>query len=120
MKKIPSVDQVFLLVTTLFILIVNRSCFTSSASAGCIPDANNGSISVPLFAQQTSMWCWAACGEMCMEFLGATDIKQCIQANENFSKTTCCNSIVPQECINGAFPQFEKYNFPIAALTIRR
>jgi Papain-like cysteine protease AvrRpt2 len=72
----------------------------------------SGSLNVPLFPQQNSMWCWAACGQMCMTFLGATvDVSQCTQANNEFGKTNCCNNPIPSPCLNGGWPEFSKYGF---------
>ena len=76
----------------------------------CTPDPNIGSVATPLRSQQTSMWCWAASGEMSMDFLG-TDVSQCDQANKRFGRTDCCNSPVPNACVNGGWPEFTKYGF---------
>ena len=56
------------------------------------------------------MWCWAASGEMCMEFLG-TAVTQCDEANKQWGRTDCCNTPVPSACVNGGWPEFDKYNF---------
>ena len=78
----------------------------------CTPNASIGSVAVALHPQQTNMWCWAASGQMCMSFLGATvDITQCTQANNRFGKTNCCNSPTPSPCVNGGWPEFDKYGF---------
>jgi hypothetical protein len=78
---------------------------------GCTCDPNSiGSQPVTLRAQETSMWCWAASGQMIMEFLGH-GTNQCTQANNRFGRTDCCNNPVPGECVNGGWPEFAKYNF---------
>lgn len=59
------------------------------------------------------MWCWAASGEMVMDFLG-TNVSQCDEANKRFGRTDCCNSSVPSACVNGGWPEFDKYNFTFA------
>lgn len=76
----------------------------------CPPDKLLGSTSTTLRAQETSMWCWAASGEMCMDFLG-TNVTQCDEANKRFGRSDCCNSTVPNACVNGGWPEFDKYNF---------
>lgn len=76
----------------------------------CNPDPNIGSLGVTLRSQQTSMWCWAASGEMCMDFLG-TNVTQCDEANKRFGRSDCCNSSVPNACVNGGWPEFNKYGF---------
>lgn len=79
-------------------------------SSCCTPNATIGSQPVTLKAQETEFWCWAASGQMCMNFLGA-NIQQCVEANKRFGRTDCCNSPVPTECVNGGWPEFEKYGF---------
>jgi hypothetical protein len=61
-------------------------------------------LDVPLDPQKTSMWCWAASGEMCMDFLGG-NVEQCDEANKEFSRTDCCNNPTPGDCINGGWPE---------------
>jgi hypothetical protein len=80
------------------------------ASGCCTPNATIGSQAVALRPQETSMWCWAASGEMCMEFLG-TSVTQCDEANKRFGRTDCCNNPVPAGCVNGGWPEFDKYGF---------
>lgn len=83
-----------------------------SVGACCTP-ALIGSQPVALRPQETSMWCWAAGGEMCMEFLG-TSVDQCDEANQRFGLTTCCNNPVPGTCVVGGWPEFDKYGFSFA------
>lgn len=75
----------------------------------CTPEAINTQ-AVTLRPQETSMWCWAASGEMCMDFLG-TNVSQCDEANKRFGRNDCCNNPVPNACVNGGWPEFDKYNF---------
>lgn len=66
--------------------------------------------------QETRQWCWAASGQMIMEFLGATvDIRQCIQACNQFNCSTCCSKPTPENCIAGGWPEFDKYGFSAAS-----
>ena len=65
---------------------------------------------VSVRGQETGMWCWAASGEMCMEFLG-TNVQQCDEANKRFGRNDCCNGPVPNGCVNGGWPEFDKYGF---------
>ncbi len=81
----------------------------------CTPLATK-TLSVTLRPQETGMWCWAASGEMCMDFLG-TDVNQCDQANKRFSRTDCCNSPTPNECIQGGWPDFVYYGFTFVRTT---
>lgn len=68
------------------------------------------SVNCTLHAQQTSMWCWAASGQMVMESLG-TNVTQCDEANKRFGRSDCCNNPVPSPCVNGGWPEFGKYGF---------
>ena len=45
-----------------------------------------------------------------MEFLGAS-ITQCDEANKLFGRTDCCNNPTPVGCINGGWPEYDKYGF---------
>lgn len=78
------------------------------AGCACNPDPIGTQSGVTLRAQETSMWCWAASGEMCMDFLG-TDVSQCDQANKRFNRTDCCTT--PGNCVTGGWPEFDKYGF---------
>lgn len=60
--------------------------------------------------QETNMWCWAASGQMVMEYLGVS-APQCDQANKEFGLSSCCQSPVPGECVQGGWPEFNKYGF---------
>lgn len=65
--------------------------------------------------QETSMWCWAASGQMVMHFLG-NNVAQCTQANNRFGRTDCpctqCSNPQPNpSCVIGGWPEFDKYGF---------
>jgi hypothetical protein len=78
--------------------------------AGCCNPATIGSQPVTLRPQETSMWCWAASGEMTMDFLGG-NVSQCDEANKRFGRSDCCNNPVPNACVNGGWPEYGKYGF---------
>jgi hypothetical protein len=83
---------------------------TAVVLAGCCNPPPDHSLPVTLRLQETDSWCWAASGEMIMEYLGAS-IEQCDAANKQFERNDCCNSPVPWPCIDGGWPQFDKYGF---------
>jgi Papain-like cysteine protease AvrRpt2 len=56
------------------------------------------------------MWCWAASGQMVMEFLGK-NVAQCTEANNRFSRWDCCQNPTPGACVMGGWPEFQKYGF---------
>jgi hypothetical protein len=84
--------------------------YAAFAAGGCCNPGPLGSQPVTLRGQETSMWCWAASGEMCMEFLG-TSVQQCDEANKRFGHTDCCTSPTPTHCVLGGWPEFDKYGF---------
>lgn len=92
----------FIFVSVISILLIFASC--------CPPYEDTRVLSVPLWPQQTSQWCWAASGQMCMDFLG-NNVSQCTQANNRFGLSNCCNSPTPGVCVSGGWPEFNKYNF---------
>jgi hypothetical protein len=84
------------------------------------------SLPVRLRPQETENWCWAACGQMVMEYLGR-NITQCEQANNRYALTDCCTrgliSLRPDllqddssviayaNCARPGWPEFRKYDF---------
>lgn len=66
--------------------------------------------------QETSQWCWAASGQMIMEFIGTNsappqEAPQCYQANQEFGRTDCCSCPTPAACVNPGWPQFNTWGF---------
>ena len=80
---------------------------------GCCAPEDIGTQTVPARGQETPLWCWAASGEMVMDFLG-TDVSQCDEANKRFGRTDCCNNNRPEACVNTGWPEFDKYGFDFA------
>jgi hypothetical protein len=81
----------------------------TAAGCACTPP-DQKLLAVQLRAQETNMWCWAASGQMVMEFLGH-NVSQGVEANNRFGRTDCTNAPVPSPCINGGWPEFDKYGF---------
>ena len=88
----------------------------------CRPDGLE-SLPVTMHPQETGMWCWAASGQMVMDYLGH-NVAQCVQANKRFNLTDCCSldlcppPITPNcntpggdPCACGGWPEFNKYDF---------
>jgi hypothetical protein len=67
-------------------------------------------LQVPLFAQATRMWCWAASGEMIMHYY-EEEVPQYIQANNRFKRDDCGSKTRSKSCIKGGWPEFKKYGF---------
>lgn len=77
---------------------------------------NAKSLPVKRHPQETNLWCWAATGQMVMEFLGQP-VTQCEQANKAFNKTDCpcqqCGTSPDPNppCVLGNWPMFSHYGF---------
>jgi Papain-like cysteine protease AvrRpt2 len=85
-------------------------CAASLTSTSVCTPAAQSHLAVTLRPQQTDMWCWAGSGQMVMEFLGVS-VPQCTQANNEFGRADCCNSPTPGACVEGGWPEFDKYGF---------
>src|SRR4029079_13961736 len=95
------------------ILVAISVASSVTAAACCNPPQNIGSQAVTLKRQQTSMWCWAASGQMTMNFLRpASAAQQCDEANKRFGRTDCCNSPTPAACVNGGRAEYTTDHFP--------
>lgn len=70
-----------------------------------------GSLAVPLHPQEQSNWCWAASGQMISDYLGATRVSQCDEANRRFGRTDCCVNGSSASCNIGGWPELDKYGF---------
>ncbi len=51
-----------------------------------------------LFAQETSVWCWAACGQMVSTYL-SKPVSQCVQVQDLYNRSGCCSSAKPRGCL---------------------
>jgi hypothetical protein len=75
----------------------------------CTPPSTT-SLNVTLRPQQTGQWCWAASGQMVMEYLGSF-VAQCTQANNRLGRNDCCNNPTPAACVQPGWPEFTRYGF---------
>ncbi len=75
----------------------------------CRPPASDYLANFPYFAQLQSSWCWAATGQMVMQFLGKS-VQQCQQAADQ-TGLACCGMPFPVGCDAGSWPLFEEYGF---------
>jgi hypothetical protein len=87
----------------------SRKGLESSAAGvdSCTPP-DNWSDTVTLYPQLTTDWCWAASGQMILDFF-KKHVSQCRQANEQFGLNNCCSNNTPGDCIKGGWPHFETY-----------
>jgi papain like cysteine protease AvrRpt2 len=74
------------------------------------------SLPVKLHPQETEVWCWAANGQMTMEFLGK-DVSQSEQANLAFRRSDCGQRPTPRPCVRGGEILLRPYGFRYDAST---
>jgi hypothetical protein len=65
---------------------------------------------VVLRPQETELWCWAATGQMTMEFLGV-GVSQSEQVNRALRRTDCGTRPTPRACIKGGSILIKPYGF---------
>jgi hypothetical protein len=65
---------------------------------------------VSLHAQETELWCWAATGQMTMEFLGKP-VSQGEQADLKFKRHDCCDHPIPRPCEQGGSVTLSPFGF---------
>jgi len=67
-------------------------------------------LEVPLFGQETRMWCWAASGEMIMHYYGE-EVPQYVQVDNRFKRGDCGLKIKPKDC--SGWPELQRYEFKL-------
>jgi hypothetical protein len=96
---------------------------TPTQPCGTIPSAFNLT-TVPLLPQETSQWCWAACGQMVMKYWGH-DVSQCVQATAANNGINCCsyalcpNTDESSPCVNPGWPNYAGYGFSVQTNGVR-
>ncbi len=62
-------------------------------------------LNVQKIAQTTRMWCWAASGQMILQYLGNSSVTQCQQAARYYNNPSCCDTTPPSACVDpGGWP----------------
>jgi hypothetical protein len=89
------------------------ACIAARGAIGQAVLPNNGVTTAKLRSQETTLWCWAASGQMVMSNLGR-EVKQCIEAQNRFGRKDCCGTHKPAECVQSGWPEFDKYGFAFA------
>jgi len=82
----------------------------------CVPNPDTSALDMQTIYQEQGNWCWAACGEMVMEFKGAGNMTQCDQVNDLLNARNCCQDPLPLECDSGGIPQFLRYGFSVDSI----
>src|SRR5437660_1710683 len=84
--------------------------FLKPASAAPEKPPGRWTLPVTLHAQETQVWCWAATGQMTMEFLGKP-ISQGEQANHVLGRNDCGRHPCPPECVKGGSVVLSPFGF---------
>jgi hypothetical protein len=70
---------------------------------------------VNAFQREGLNTCWAACGEIIMDYIGGVRVRQCCQANRRFNQYGCCLSdntvVLGSPCSNDGYPDFGYWHF---------
>ncbi|HET9529629.1 MAG TPA: C39 family peptidase [Blastocatellia bacterium] len=77
----------------------------SAPGSACDATAHK-SLNIPPRRQIGTNWCWAAAGEMVMNYFNI-NVTQCLQANRRFNRNDCCP--FSARCNLTGWPQFEVY-----------
>lgn len=78
----------------------------------CTPDPDTSAlVGMTTSIQIETNWCWAACGQMTMKFVGDTTIEQCVQADSLLERADCCDRDNPDDCNSVGFIEFGKHGF---------
>lgn len=106
----------FILFFTLYAVLIFLACADYGVTGHGQIIYTQEDLAVPLYGQETSSWCWAATGQMIMEYHG-TLVTQCEQANDQLKRTDCCAmATCPtlnlfHDCIVTGWPRFALYGF---------
>jgi hypothetical protein len=91
--------------------LIQTACATSLlAQEPAPPPPERDSLPIELRPQETELWCWAATGQMTMEYLGKS-VSQSEQANKLLRRTDCEQRPVPKPCIHGGLVLIPEYGF---------
>jgi len=112
---IKGISCIGLILLLLFSACARKVGEDKEPGSGCMATTSK-TLEVNLHAQQVDQWCWAASGQMIMEFL-KHDVSQCVQAQNRLGLSTCCASPIPKVCNKPGWPEFAKYNFDFKRTT---
>ena len=89
----------------------------ADAPAPCTPP-NSYKLDAPYFCQQNEALCWAACGQIIMNYLGH-NVDQCAQVDDankrNNRITDYCHHLGEGDCAVGGWPHFEDFGFTVSS-----
>ena len=90
----------------------------------CLGIPNRKRLDVTFRARKHGNWCWAACAQMVMEYLGK-NVRQCEQVNKRYNWNDCCNDPMPARCNATGWPEFDEFGFlykinPLTLYILRR
>jgi len=89
------------------------SAFVIAVTLLCAHAAQAQKVILPLTLhwQETSQWCWAASGQMLMEFLGPREVPQCYEADQRLARSDCCSCPTPNKCVKPGWPDLSTWGY---------
>ncbi len=105
-------------ITLMLLIAVALVAATTVENANPTYSLEEAVIPVPIYGQQTNMWCWAASSQMVLAYMGDT-VQQCEEANWHLNRKDCCD---PNEikngspCAKGGSPTFQHYGYDYSLL----
>ena len=102
-------SRTFIFILSLIVVCGCKQQSYTSAAGAAVADSQV-ILNVPLIAQQTDQWCWAASAEMIMTY-HQFPVSQCEQANVRLKLKACCNDPIPMDCVQPGWPEYDSFNF---------
>jgi hypothetical protein len=67
---------------------------------------------VTMHAQANGFWCWSACGEMALTYVGGTLVPQCeiVKVHFNLTESCCGAAPLPGACLQGGWMDYKDFN----------
>lgn len=96
----------------LFVLSLHSSAIGGPPPHAPVTLSTGKKLAVPLYGQQTSVWCWDASSLMVIKYYRPTSpLKQCDLANQATNVTSCCNTPIPSECVHTGWEMLSSNGF---------
>lgn len=110
MRAVAAGSKRVILATMMATLVVSVS---SGAPPPAILHLSTGArLNVPLYGQQTNVWCWDASSLMVIKYYRPfSTLKQCDLANQATNVNNCCNNPFPTICIHTGWEMLSNNGF---------
>jgi hypothetical protein len=93
-------------------ILMVLTCSTSRALPPPLHLSTGATLNVPLYGQQTNVWCWDASSLMVIKyFRPLSPLKQCDLANQATNVNNCCNNPFPTICVHTGWQMLSNNGF---------